>query len=508
MATTPVPDFVPPPDFPALSDRALGTYNSKAYAWATAIQDSTGPNIHAIAVTAKSNADAAAANTILADEDRVQTGLDRAATAADRVQTGLDRAQTGLDRTAAADSAVQASKLNLGNKSTPPTLDNQGEALLAGSTYYDTTLGKWRVWTGAAWGDGISTVAGVSSIDGQSGPLTLKMINGLALLGAGNIETGASLYRVARTSNTQLATADKGKLLDIISGTFTQSFAAAAALGDGWWCYLRNSGTGDITLDPNASDLIDGLSSYVMYPGECRLLQCDGAALRSVVLNGFYKTFTASGTFTKPPGYAKFWLLAWSGGNSGQRTNNDTSYSLGGGGGGSFHTTLSASSVGASESVVIGAGGAAVSAIANGNIGGDTSFGALLTVYSGKLFNCGGSVIRSAYAVAGEVAAYSGSGNTISANKTIYGGGGIGYNASSNAEPSVYGGGSGGSFGAGGAAYNRGVGVSQFGGNGGAAGAATNGIAGSAPGGGGGATQTGAQSGAGARGELRIWGVI
>ena len=60
MAATPVPSFSAPPDFPALSDRALGTYNSKAYAWATAWQGTTGPNVHAIAATAYANAQEAA----------------------------------------------------------------------------------------------------------------------------------------------------------------------------------------------------------------------------------------------------------------------------------------------------------------------------------------------------------------------------------------------------------------------------------------------------------------
>lgn len=66
-------------------------------------------------------------------------------------------------------SRIQASKLNLGNKVSPPPLDNQGEPLLAGATYYDTTLNKWRVWTGTAWGDGVSAVAGVSSFNGLTG---------------------------------------------------------------------------------------------------------------------------------------------------------------------------------------------------------------------------------------------------------------------------------------------------------------------------------------------------
>ncbi len=76
MATTPVPDFVPPPDFPALSDRALGTYNSKSYAWATAIQSTTGPNIHALAVTANANATVASEKAAAAVDTAAQAVID------------------------------------------------------------------------------------------------------------------------------------------------------------------------------------------------------------------------------------------------------------------------------------------------------------------------------------------------------------------------------------------------------------------------------------------------
>lgn len=63
MAATPVPSFTAPPDFPALSDRAAGTYNSKAFAWATAWQSTTGPNVYAMADSARLNALEAKAQT-------------------------------------------------------------------------------------------------------------------------------------------------------------------------------------------------------------------------------------------------------------------------------------------------------------------------------------------------------------------------------------------------------------------------------------------------------------
>lgn len=95
-----------------------------------------------------------------------------------------------------------------------------------------------------------------------------------------------SLTRSARTSNTILGTADKGTLIDITSGTFSQTFDAAATLGDGWWCYLRNSGTGVITLDPNGAETIDGVATEPLDPLQTVIVQCDGTALRTIVVSG------------------------------------------------------------------------------------------------------------------------------------------------------------------------------------------------------------------------------
>jgi hypothetical protein len=39
----------------------------------------------------------------------------------------------------------------LGAKSAPPTLDNDGNALVVGALYFDTTVNEWRIWNGVAW---------------------------------------------------------------------------------------------------------------------------------------------------------------------------------------------------------------------------------------------------------------------------------------------------------------------------------------------------------------------
>lgn len=287
-----------------------------------------------------------------------------------------------------------------------------------------------------------------------------------------------SINRSARTSNTVLGTADRGTLIDITSGTFTQTFSAVATLTAGWHCIIRNSGTGDITLDPSGAELIDGLSSFIMYPGETRLVQCDGSELRSIVQTSFYRVFTSSGTFTRPPGYSRFQGLAWGAGGGGAAA-------LGGCGGACSPFGLSAAEIGASPTVTIGAGGAA------GAKGGDTTF-IFVTQGGGpgNGYTQGGAAYGRSLTTPPYPGAYDVSSPSV--NYTIpnaaHYGGGVDVSAQQFLANSVYGGGCG---------HATTAGTSIFGGAGGVGAAA-----GTAPAGGGGPTA------AGARGELRIWGIL
>lgn len=91
----------------------------------------------------------------------------------------------------------------------------------------------------------------------------------------------AEAFLVAKSANFAVALADFGKIFPCTS-TITASFAAAAALGDGFWCGVRNDGTGALTLDPNGSELIDGAATAVLAPGECCYIWCDGSAFKTV----------------------------------------------------------------------------------------------------------------------------------------------------------------------------------------------------------------------------------
>ncbi|WP_158876905.1 hypothetical protein [Antarcticirhabdus aurantiaca] len=87
----------------------------------------------------------------------------------------------------------------------------------------------------------------------------------------------------ARTSNTALTVVDNAKFLDC-TGTFTQTFVAAATLGAGWQATIH-SNTGTITLDPNGSEQIDGATTLAVGPGETRQVICTGTAFITVLVD-------------------------------------------------------------------------------------------------------------------------------------------------------------------------------------------------------------------------------
>tara|TARA_R110000803_G_scaffold195506_1_gene258749 strand:- start:146 stop:1327 length:1182 start_codon:yes stop_codon:yes gene_type:complete len=218
--------------------------------------------------------------------------------------------------------------------------------------------------------------------------------NGSGVLSFVEPAAGSEMIRVARTSNTALTSSNVGNLIDITSGTFTQTFDASSSLADGWLVYLRNSGTGDITLDPNGSETIDGLTSFLMFPGEVRLVQCDGSNLRTIVLSSFRRSFTSSGTFTRPPGYRSFTVELFGGGGGGGsgRKQSGSLNSGGGGGGGSARvgSDIDFASMPASVTVTVGAGGSGgtgptTDGTSNaGSNGGSTTFGTFFYASGGR----------------------------------------------------------------------------------------------------------------------------
>lgn len=85
---------------------------------------------------------------------------------------------------------------------------------------------------------------------------------------------------LSRSSNTVLGLSDIGKVV-IATSTFTQTLAAAATLTGAWWIDYRNDGSGIITIDPDASEQIDGATTIKLYPGESCRIFCTGSAFKT-----------------------------------------------------------------------------------------------------------------------------------------------------------------------------------------------------------------------------------
>ena len=309
---------------------------------------------------------------------------------------------------------------------------------------------------------------------------------------------------------------------------------------------VANGGTGATSLTANNVILGNGTSAVqVVAPGASgNVLTSNGTTWTSATPAGGgsinVQTFTSSGTWTKPSGYAagsRVLIQAWGGGASGGRY---PTRAGGGGGGGYNERWITLSAMGSTETVTIGAGGTARTTDGIGNGGGTTSVGSLISAYGGAGGNddyggggggqtsAGGASTNPAITSTRDMAGGPGlnavqrtyyavpegtGGQFSSADWYAYGtgalrkGGGGGLCRANCGDPdngrpggnSVWGGGGGGGVGSDAGAG----GTSSFGGSGGAAATSTNATAGSQPGGGGGGCLS-ANSGAGGAGQVII----
>lgn len=114
------------------------------------------------ASTSASNA-AASASTATTQASNASTSATNAAASASTATTQATNAAASASSAASAQTAAEAARDSalaaydnfddryLGAKSSNPTLDNDGNALLAGALYYNTTVPEMRLYTGSAW---------------------------------------------------------------------------------------------------------------------------------------------------------------------------------------------------------------------------------------------------------------------------------------------------------------------------------------------------------------------
>jgi len=326
--------------------------------------------------------------------------------------------------------------------------------------------------------------------------------------GTGIFTLAAPNSNTNRTLNLPDAAGDV--VLTTATQTLTNKSISAAQINSGTLGVARG-GTGASTLTANNVLLGNGTSALqAVAPGTSgNVLTSNGTTWTSAAPGGapaVVNTFNSNGTWTKPATGTMARIQVWGGGGGGGRAvTASSSTAHGGGGGGYIEIIVPLSTLGATVTVTIGAGGAGrASTNGSGSPGGNTSFGALISVSGGDAgrqsstsasFDTQGlgpeEITSSAYFPA----FFNGGGTS-----TVFSGG----TQQSVVRGSVYGGGSGGWADSN---NNRALGkASVFGGAGGDGGFSTTFIntAGTAPGGGGGASGYTANGSNGAAGRVIV----
>jgi hypothetical protein len=120
---------------------------------------------------------------------------------------------------------------------------------------------------------------GAVNIDntGSGSAVTLSSNGTSLLLNGSPIGGGASPITISnKTGAYTVVAGDLGTIINCTSGTFTVSLTAAATLGSGFNCWVWNTGSGVITIDPSGAETIDSVSTIVLRQGEGTQIVCNG----------------------------------------------------------------------------------------------------------------------------------------------------------------------------------------------------------------------------------------
>jgi hypothetical protein len=133
------------------------------------------------------------------------TASNSATTASNSATTATT--QAGIATTSATNAAASYDDFDdryLGAKSSEPSTDNDGDALITGALYFNTTTNDMKVWSGSAWLDAYASTSG-----------TLAAANNLSDLdNVATARTNLGLGTAATTASTDYATAAQGTTAD------------------------------------------------------------------------------------------------------------------------------------------------------------------------------------------------------------------------------------------------------------------------------------------------------
>jgi hypothetical protein len=203
------------------------------------------------ATTAGTSATNAANSATAAANSATTAGTSATNAANSATAAGTSASNASTSATNAANSATSASNSAtaaaasydsfddryLGAKSSAPSTDNDGDALLTGALYYNTSIGQLYIWDGAAWDDAAFNASGaVTSFNTRTGAVTLSSADVTTALGFTPVQTETDPVVGAITGIVKANGA--GTISSAVSGTDYQApltagtdYLAPAAIG-------------------------------------------------------------------------------------------------------------------------------------------------------------------------------------------------------------------------------------------------------------------------------------
>ena len=256
----------------AASTSASNASTSATNASNSATAASTSASNASTSATNASNSASAASTSATNASNSASTAATQATNASNYATAASTSATNSSNSaTAAASSATSAAASYdsfddryLGAKASAPSVDNDGNALLTGALYFDTSTSSMKVWSGSAWLDAYASLSGAVTSVSASAPITST--GGTApTIGITQATTSTDGYVSSTDWNTF-----NGKQAALVSGTNIKTVGSQSLLGSGDVSFSSISPittTGDIiigTATNTSSRLGAGLSGYLL----------------------------------------------------------------------------------------------------------------------------------------------------------------------------------------------------------------------------------------------------